>query len=305
MLSIIYVNYKTSKDILNSLASIVKYEKNYKSYEFIIVDNDSGDSGIEIIRKNYPFVKIIQAPKNGGFAYGNNIGINNSNGDMLLLLNPDTYLTNNGIELLLSRIQNDSSIDIIGPQLLNVDGTNQSAIAPKSYLTLWQLLCDQLFLNRLFKKSKIFNSYLKTYLDPEKESFVTCVSGAAFMFRRNIIDKIGLLDELFFIYFEETDYCLRADKHGLKMLYYPGSKITHLYGSSNTPGSERSISYYVDSFKRYFKKHNNNLIYIASLSILTSGSLLRLIFLKLLSRPKYITYYYYLKNIFSRGLLND
>jgi GT2 family glycosyltransferase len=172
------------------------------------------------------------------------------------LLNPDTYLKDNSIEILANRIQSDPALDIIGPQLLNTDGSNQSCIAPKSYLTLWRLFCDQLFLHRIFRRSKVFNSHLKDYINPDRECYVQNVSGAAFMFKRDIIDKIGLMDELFFMYFEETDYCLRADKYGLKMLYYPESKITHLIGSSNKPGSERSVRFFINSFKLYFKKNS-------------------------------------------------
>jgi len=299
MISIIYVNYKTSGDIYVSLSSIVRNEKNYKNYEYIIVDNNSDDSnGLDKIQKDFPFVKTIYAPRNGGFAYGNNIGINHCSGNIIFLLNPDTYINDNSIEILADRIQSDPAIHIIGPQLLNTDGSNQSCIAPKSYLTLWRLFCDQMFLHRIFRRSKIFNSHLRDYLNPDRECFVQNVSGAAFMFKRDVIEKIGLMDELFFMYFEETDYCLRADKNGLKMLYYPESKITHLIGSSNKPGSEKSVMFFTNSFKLYFKKNFSTVTYYTALTVLSAGSLLRLIIFKLLSKPKYITYIYFLKHIF-------
>jgi len=297
MLSIIYVNYKASNDILASLASIVNYEIDYCNYEFIIVDNSSEDDNLDTIKKNYPFVKIIYAPKNGGFAYGNNIGIQNSHGDTILLLNPDTLIHDNSIQILLKKIQEDTNLHIIGPQLLFVDGTSQTNIVPKKYLTLWALFCEQFYLQRIFKKSRLFNSYIKNYLDPNKECFVKSISGAAFMFKRDIIDTIGLMDEKFFLYFEETDFCFRANKHNIKMLYYPKSKITHAIGLSGKPSSSNMIQHYILSFKLYFKKNFNNPKLIIALLILFLGSFIRFIFYKIYDDKKSNIYFYYLKNI--------
>ncbi len=297
MLSIIYVNYKTSDDILTSLASIVKYEKKINEYEFIIVDNNSGDDGLVDIKKTYPFVEIINAPKNGGFAYGNNIGIKHSKEDIILLLNPDTYIHDNSIELMMNRLKDDPEIDIIGPSFFYADGSSQADIIPKSYLTLWKLFCEQFWLQRIFKKSKLFNSYLKTYIAPEKECFVKTVSGAAFMFKRSIIEKIGLMDETFFLYFEETDYCRRAHKNKLKMLYFPKSKITHTIGSSTKSVSETRVQNYLTSFKYYFKKNYKQIGLYVSMATLFSGCLIRFIIFRMKNDKKSDTQLLYLKNI--------
>lgn len=282
-------------DLFNCLKSIVRHEKNYRKYEFIIVDNNSDDPGLEKIKNTYKFTKVIYAPKNGGFAYGNNIGINNSKGDYIFLLNPDTYITDNSIEKLLSRIA-EKDIDIIGPKLLNADGSNQSFIIPKSYLTLWKLFCEQLYLHKIFKNIKFLNSYFRTYMDYDKETSVEQVSGAAFMFKREIIKKIGMLDENYFMYFEESDFCMQAIKHGLRLLYYPESKITHTQAAGTT--SERAIRDFVASFKYFFKKNYSLLTYYLALCIFTFGTLLRLIKSSIILDKKHRAYYYYLKYLF-------
>ncbi len=298
MLSIIIVNYKTSGDITRCLESIVKYEKNYKEYEFIIVDNNSDDQGLEQIKRTFKFINLIHAPQNGGFAYGNNIGIRKAKGDYIFLLNPDTYLSDNSIEKLLTRISGDKKVHIIGPKLLNADGSNQSYYLPKSYLTIWKLFCEQMYLYRVFRNVRPLNSYFRTYMDYDKEVHVEQVSGAAFMFRREIIDVISLLDENYFMYFEESDYCMQAVKHGYKLLYYPESCIIHTQAAGTL--SERSIRDFVKSLKIYFKKNFSKIVYYPAIVIYIFGSVLRLIRSLLLFDKKHKAYVYYLKYLFKK-----
>lgn len=293
MLSIIIVNYKTSFEILRCLKSIVHHEHKYKEYEFIIIDNNSSDPGLDEIKKTFSFVKIIYASKNGGFAYGNNIGINNSTGDYIFLLNPDTYIEDNSIQKLYHRITNDKNIHIIGPKLLNADGSNQSYYLPKSYLTLWKLICEQLYLYRIFKNIRTFNSYFRTYMNYETETPVEQVSGAALMFRREIINRIGLLDENYFMYFEESDFCLQAVMNGFKLLYYPESKIIHTQAAGML--SERAIRDFVISFKYFFNKNYTPFAYYPALLIYLTGSLLRLIKSTILNDKKQKSYFSFLK----------
>ena len=298
VLSIIIVNYKTSKDLAVCLDSIQKYENNYRQYEIVIVDNNSADDGLKYVENKFPFVRVVYAPRNGGFSYGNNIGIEITTGDVILLLNPDTYLKDNSIEKLYNRMRSDPEILIAGPKLLYVDGRNQSYFTPKSYLTLWRLFCMEFFLDRIFVKSNFFNSYFKTYMDYDKERFVEQVAGAVFMFKRSLIDKIGLLDEDYFMYFEESDFCLQAVKKGYKLLYYPESKVIHIAGqSSPSEFSEQSNRYYIESSIYFFKKNYGLISAYVSILFLFAGSVLRVIILGLVFNKKYILYYYYIKNL--------
>jgi GT2 family glycosyltransferase len=264
------------------------------------VDNNSDDPGLKNIEGKFPFVKIIYAPKNGGFAYGNNIGIKASTRDCILLLNPDTYIEDNSIEKLYRRLQAGQDIHIIGPQLLFPDKRNQSFFHPKSYLTLWRLFCEKLFLHRIFKRIKIFNSYYRTYMDYGKEAYVEQLSGAAFMFKKNIIEKIGLLDEGYFMYFEESDYCLQAVRNGYKLLYYPQSKIIHREGLIAESNWERSSKDFMKSFKYYFKKNFSPFSYYGAILMYFLGSLIRVCGLILKDDKKYIYYAFHIKYLFKR-----
>lgn len=297
MLSIIFVNYKTSQYIGECIKSIQIYENNYMNYEFIVVDNNSNDTGLYDFKKNFNFIKVINAPQNGGFAYGNNIGIRSSIGNLILLLNPDTYLEDNAIEKLINRIEADDTLSFIGPQLLYPDKSNQSFFLPKTYLNLWRLFCERFYLYRLFPNSIIFNSYYKTYMDYNKECYVEQISGAAFLFKREVIDKIGLFDENYFMYFEESDYCLQAIKHGYKMIYYPESKIFHIGGLGKPVNWDRSTENYSKSFKYYFIKNYNSITCFFATVLQAAGAFIRMIVLFLSRGKEYKYHFYYFKNI--------
>jgi GT2 family glycosyltransferase len=275
MLSIIIVNYKSSGDISVCLESIITFEKNYRDYEIIIVDNNSEDPGLADLKSKLSLIKVIYAEKNGGFAYGNNIGIKHASGDYILLLNPDTYITDNAIEKLYNRIKGDDKTGIIGPMLLFPDSSNQSYFLPKSYLDLWKLFCERFYLYRVFKHIRFFNSYYRTYMDYSKECPVEQVSGAALLFRKNILDKTGLLDENYFMYFEESDFCLQAVRNDIAQFYYPESRIIHKGGLDSESGWERSSTWYTDSFKYYFKKNFSKPVYYMSMILFAAGACLK------------------------------
>ena len=295
MLSIIFVNYNTSHQIETCLKSIEEFEKNYRDYEYIIIDNHSADIGLKKLNSRFPYLKIICAPKNGGFAYGNNLGIESAKGDILFLLNPDTCIKDNSIEKLLTKITLDNNLSFIGPQLLFPDGTNQSFFEPKSYLTLWRLFCERIFLHRIFKKFRLFNSYFKTYMNYNEPHYVEQLGGAALMFRRDVINKIGRMDETFFMYFEESDWCFRAVNADLKLLYYPEAKIIHEGGLIKEGNWERSSHDYLISFKYYFEKNFGKGHYIVAYCLFLLGTLIRATGLFLFDREKSGYYFYYLK----------
>ncbi len=273
MISIIVVNYKSSKDIYTCLASIVKYETNYKKYEIIIVDNDSNDPDLQRLKNSFPQIKILYAPKNGGFAYGNNLGIAVATFDYIMLLNPDTYLEDNSIEKLYNRLACGSDADLIGPMLLYPDKRNQSYYLPKSYLTLWKLFCAQFNLYKLFPNSRLFNSYYRTYMDYEKEVYVEQISGAALMFKKNILGKTGLMDDNYFMYYEESDFCYQAVKNNCRLLYYPQSKIIHIGGYSNTSKWHSNVA--TQSLKYYFKKNFSTVSSLIALLLFNLGETIR------------------------------
>jgi GT2 family glycosyltransferase len=155
-------------------------------------------------------------------------------GDVIFLLNPDTWIEEPAISRLLQRLISDENIDIIGPQLFFPDGRNQSYYLPKTYLNLWRLFCDQFYLHRLLKRSRIFNSYFRTYMNYSMESEVEQVSGAALMMRRSVLDKIGILDEDYFKLFTNAAFQIQQNRlfrcnAFITLLKYISKKILTLY----------------------------------------------------------------------------
>jgi len=297
MLSIIIVNYQSSADLDICLSSIIKHEAFYRSFEFIVIDNNSSDPGLPGLLIKYPFIRLINTAKNGGFSYGNNIGINVAKGDIIFLLNPDTWVEDQSITKLICRLESDDKLDIIGPQLLDPDKSNQSYYLPKTYLTLWRLFCEQFYLHRIFKSYKIFNSYFKTYMDYSHECYVEQVSGAALMMKKRVIEKIGLLNEKYFMYFEESDFCLHAIKNNMTLLYYPESQIIHKGGLSNTTKSLFSTVCFLNSFKTYFRKNFGLPSLLVAIVILSIGTFIRFSILRITGNKKYIYYKNLLKSI--------
>jgi len=295
MLSIIIVNYKSSEDIKKCLESIVEHEPNFKQYEIIIVDNNSDDIGLEKVQKDYNFIKLISAERNGGFSYGNNIGIKHSSGDVVFLLNPDTYITDNAIEKLYAKLKDDETIHLIGPYLIFPDNRNQSYLLPKSYLTLWKVFCEKLYLYKIFSKSKLFNSYHRTYMDYGKETYVEQISGAALMFKRDVLNIIGLMDENYFMYYEESDFCLQASRKGFKMKYFPESTIVHVGGYQSEPNWERTARYSIKSFKYYFKNNFHYISYLLAIGFHLIGSFIRCLGMFAMKNKKYLFHAYELK----------
>jgi GT2 family glycosyltransferase len=301
MLGIIFVNYRSSLDLNSCLESIKNNELNYKDYEYIVVDNNSGDIGLKGIEERYSFLKIIYAPENNGFAYGNNIGIRNSRGDCIMLLNPDTVVEDDSLGKMYRRLTGDDAIDFIGPKLLFPDGSNQSYYEPKSHLTLWRLFCDKFYLHRVFPRSSLLNSYYRTWMDYDRETFVEAVAGSAFMFKRRVIEKLGFLDENYFMYFEESDYCLRAVRNGYRLLYYPESNVVHRGGLISETNWERSTRDYTRSFKYYFRKNFSWVTYRLAIPIFIAGSLLRALILRIRKDARYRYYLYFAKHALSSG----
>jgi GT2 family glycosyltransferase len=168
----------------------------------------------------------------------------------------------------------DPEVDMIGPMLLFPDKTNQSYFNPKSYLTLWKLFCEQLYLFRLFPRIRIFNSYYRTYMDYNREAYVEQISGAALMFKKYILSRTGLMDDNYFMYHEESDFCYQAVKNGFRLLYYPQSKIIHVGGFTNDSKWHRKAIF--TSLKYYFKKNFGALSCLLAITIYKAGETLRI-----------------------------
>lgn len=253
-LSLCIVTYKSRNLLRTCLQSI--YDATHKLlFEIIVVDNNSQDGTLEMVRRDFPDVRVIANDYNAGFAKPNNQALTISRGRYALLLNPDTLVQPGALEHLVEFADANPTIGICGPKILNRDGTLQLQ-SRRSFATPWDLFCYFSGLARLFPKSRLFARYLVTYEDEDKVHPVDAVSGACMLIRRAMMDQIGMLDEQFFAYQEDTDYCFRARQAGWQVYYYPRAQITHyasLGGSRVDP--YRSIIEWHLSYWRYYRKN--------------------------------------------------
>ena len=252
-LSIIIVNFK-SKDYTDACIKSIYENTNSISFEIIVVDNNSDDGCIDMLKEKHPKVKTFQNKDNTGFSRANNIGIRLSSGKVILLLNPDTIIHDKALEKMAGFMTNNADIGVAGCRVENPDGTLQRACRrsiPTPMIAFFRLTG----LSRFFPKSKIIAKYNLSYIRENKQIEVDAVSGAFMMFRSEVLEDIGGLDEAYFMYAEDIDFCYRAKRKGWKVMYYPGARITHFKGQSSKHLSMKATKAFYDSMAIFFEKN--------------------------------------------------
>jgi len=248
-LSIIIVNFNTLELLKKCLNSIEKYHP-ICDYEVIVLDNASTDGSSEYIKG---LKGGILCDANLGFAKANNIAINRARGDYVLLLNPDTEVFTDIFDKCLEVMELNKSIGILGCRVMLACGGLDIACR-RGFPTLWNSFCKFSGLNKAFPKAKLFSGYNLTYLDENESSNVDCVMGAYMLIRRETIDLIGLLDEDYFMYGEDLDYCLRAKTNGYEVYYYGDAGIIH-HKRASSKKSKKALFEFYNSMKIYYRKH--------------------------------------------------
>lgn len=225
------------------------------NFEIIYVDNHSSESGMGLIETRFPTLTIIQNPQNYGFARGNNQAIQISKGKDILLLNPDTIVEENAIQRMIDYLRQNPDTGIVGPKVLNSDGSFQ-AQCKRGEARPWEVICYFSRLSNLFPHHPFFSGYLQGHLDENQSHHVPSISGCCMLIRKDVIDQIGLLDERFFAYQEDTDYCVRARKAGWKVTYYPSAQIIHYGGKGGASVQPYKTTFeWHRSYFLYYKKH--------------------------------------------------
>ena len=244
-LSIIIVNYKSPQLILSCLKTIYN-ETKIISFEIIIVDNDSNDDSRQIIQQHYPNVQWIQMDYNSGFARANNAGIRNAIGEFLLLLNSDTLILENALDKIVSYVRKDNSVAAASVQLLYADYTAQNAGNYFVYGGLNVLLTLPV-LNNVVKKIGIILKLRKpSIMTSGIVNNVDWISGAFMLVRKSVLNKAGIMDEDFFLFSEEIEWCSRLKNTG-KIAVYTDLKVIHLEGGTTkntTAGNEQNYYEY-------------------------------------------------------------
>jgi GT2 family glycosyltransferase len=253
-LSVVIVNYNT-RDLLRDCLNSVFNSKVDFEYNVIVVDNCSPDDSVQMVQREFPQVQLIASDVNGGYAYGNNLGLRQARGQHLLLLNADTILPPTALQDMMGFMEEHADAGVAGPKLVLADGSLDLACR-RSFPTLDVALYRLLGLSKRYPESPRFNRYNLGYLDPDQMAEVDSVVGAFMWIRRQALDQAGLLDERFFMYAEDLDLCYRIKvDHGWKVYYNPAVVVTH-YKSQST--RKRWVPMTIEFYRamwRFHKKH--------------------------------------------------
>lgn len=224
------------------------------SSEVIVVDNASVDGSVEMVRQRFPHVIIIANDANLGFAKSSNQGIQKARGKIIVLLNPDTIVQEDTFHETIRFFQEHPQVGLLGCKILNPDGSLQLACR-RSFPTPWVAFTKLSGLSYLLSGSRLFGRYNLTYLDPDQTYEVEAISGSFMAARRKTIEQVGMLDESFFMYGEDLDWCYRIGTAGWKVMYYPGTQIIHFKGESSKKAKFDSLRAFYQAMVLFAQKH--------------------------------------------------
>ncbi len=223
--------------------------------EVIVVDNASSDGSVAMVEQEFPQVKLIANRENLGFTVGNNQGIAASQGRYILLLNPDTEVVGDALATMVEYMDEHPIVGVLGPQLLNPDGSIQSS--RRRFPTMATAFLESTILQQWFPNNAVLRRYYVLDRPDNDVQEVDWVTGACLMVRREAIEEVGMLDEGFFMYSEELDWCRRIKAQGWQIIYLPTAKVIH-YGAQS---SEQVKAFQHIQFQRskirYFRKHHS------------------------------------------------
>jgi len=272
-LSIIIVNYNTSEELAVCIKSIIQYTKDIH-YEIIVVDNNSQDDSKIILKEKFEEVKSFFLCKNMGYSFANNYGLQRCDSEYILILNPDTYLWEDSISKMVRFMDGHPDIGVLGPDLKDIHGRSQLPASrfPGLMQQLFEALFLKIILHRIARTKK-----QKESLAQNIPFEVDWIAGACFLLRRNVYLEVGGLDNEFFLYNEDVEWCLRIKKAGWRIFCYPKTCVIHLQGASTYKDHYLLVLSRYKSKFIYARKHFSNLDYIALHIIVISGLSLRIV----------------------------
>jgi len=258
LLSIVILSYKNKNLVKELLRNIYDRQISF-DYEIIVVDNNSNDGVGEYLSQHYHDVVFIKSSKNGGFAYGNNLGIKQAKGEFVMICNPDLAFLTPAIETMVSYMQDHPEVGLAGPRLINADKSLQYSCTG---FPDWKLpLYRRTFFGQTESGQKWLDDYLLKKLDHYKNSFIPAIFGACMITRRWALDKVGLLDERFFMYMEDIDWSRRFWLANYKVAYIGTAEVVHLHRRESADEDifktifSRTAQYHIISFIKYLIKY--------------------------------------------------
>ncbi|MEZ4667502.1 MAG: glycosyltransferase family 2 protein [Anaerolineae bacterium] len=252
-LSVIIVNWNVADLLRVCLASIQRALPMKYKLEIIVVDSASSDDSVQMVRENFPDIKLLTQTDNLGFTRCNNIGLKASVGRHVFLLNPDTEIPDNSLEKMLDYLELNPTVGIIGPHTLNSDGSTQSS--RRRFPTLAVGLYESTWVQPYAPRSVLDRYYVNDAPDDAVVD-VDWVQGSALMARRSVYEEIGGLDEGYVMYSEEMDWCKRAKDAGWRVVYFGQADVTHHGGKSSEQVTARKHIHFQQSKLRYFRKYH-------------------------------------------------
>ena len=289
-LSIVIVNFNTKEDLTNCLKSIFA-SKQIIDFEVWLVDNNSSDGSSQLVERMFPNVRLIKNNENAGFSRANNLALKQIENPFVLLLNPDTIVQDHVFDKTIAFLKANDDAGMVSCKLVKADGTLDLACR-RSFPSAFDGFCRAVGLSKLFPHSRLFARYNLTYLPEDRVSEVDAVNGAFMMVKQEAIKEVGLLDEDYFMYMEDMDWCFRFKKKSWKIYYAPDSTTVHLKGQAGKKNSSRMIAEFFKSMELFCLKNYsgsksrvNLLTVLVGINLWRSSTLLR----NALRRQKRIT----------------
>ncbi len=265
---IVIVSYNSGAFLERCLDSLASSETDGITLRVLVVDNASSDGTPErVAAREGQWLRLRRNEHNVGFATAANIGIRETDGEFVLLLNPDTVASPGAIRAAVRFLDETPDAAIVTPKLVLQDGSIDPG-CHRGFPTPWASITYMVGLERLFPRVRLFNGYHRWDLPLDRVHAVDAVSGAFMLFRRSLVDRIGLFDERFFMYGEDIDFCLRATQSGGLVYYDPRTEVVHVKGTSTGIKShsahlskadrqtrQRAMQAFYDSMKLFYDKH--------------------------------------------------
>jgi len=252
-LSIVIVNWNV-RDLLRRCLHSILADLQTCRFEIIVVDNASTDGSVEMVHQEFPQVRLIASEVNLGYTGGNNRGIAASQGRYILLLNPDTEVLDDALVTMVAYMDAHPDVGALGPQLLNPDGSVQSS--RRRFPTLGTALVESTVIQQWWPDNRILRRYYVQDRPDDAISEVDWVTGACILLRRQAVEQVGPLDDAFFMYSEELDWCRRARDAGWKVVYLPTARVIHHEGKSSEQVMPLRHIRFQRSKIHYFRKHH-------------------------------------------------
>ena len=246
--SAVVVSFNARADLERCLRSIADAVD-----EIVVVDAASSDGGVELVRERFPAAHVIELAENRGFGSAMNVGVAATQGDYLLLMNPDAWAVENGVARLVECAEAEARAAVVGPRLSNPDGTLQRSV--RGFPTPWRLATEYFFLRWLAPRSRVMNAFYGAGFDHRSQRRAEFLVGAVLLVRREAFVEVGGFDTDFFMFNEEVDLCYRLTRRGWSVIFCPSAEFGHVGGASTKQVWERMYIEQLRSHLRFLTKH--------------------------------------------------